>query len=358
MAHNLDFSRGSVAYFGALTPAWHGLGTTLDHVATSAEAMHAAKLDWRVEQRALQAEDMRRVTTHVANVRTDTGSILGIVGAGYEVFQNAEAFDFMDSLVGEQLAMYHTAGALDGGRQVWLLAKVPGAYEAAPGDTIDPYTLLVTGHDGSRALRVIPTSVRVVCANTLALAVSKAAAKGERGISIRHTASLKSRVESARAALSLVGKRHAMAAQEAQALAKRRLTTNEVRAYWNCLFPTQPGEKGSSLSSYLSALDPSAANALARFAPTGDVTEKQASANRDAFTLIRGNYRNSRNYMPGIEETAWSAYNAVSEYVDHQKNYRGRTQADRRENRLESVWFGAGNALKQAAYSAALALAV
>jgi phage/plasmid-like protein (TIGR03299 family) len=354
MAHNLDLSTGRAAYFGALTPAWHGLGTTLDHVATSAEAMQAAALDWTIEQRPLQTDDMRHVTTHVANVRTDTGSILGIVGEGYKVFQNAEAFDFLDSLVGEKLAMYHTAGALDGGRQVWLLAKLPGEYYVAPGDSVEKYTLLVTAHDGTRALRVIPTSVRVVCANTLALATS--GARG--GISIRHTASLRSRVEAARAALKIVGRRHDLAAEESRAMVGRRLATDEVRAYWNCLFPTQPGTDGSSLANYLGSLTPAAANALAQFAPSGEVTERQANKNRQAFSQIRANYRNPRNNFPGIEETAWSAYNAVSEYVDHQKTYRGKSASDRAENRLESVWFGSGNMLKQFAYSAALALAV
>ena len=69
----------------------------------------------------------------VANVRTDTKAVLGVVGRRYRVFQNHEAFDFMDGLVGDKLAMYETAGSLHGGKRVWMMASIPKEYRAGAG---------------------------------------------------------------------------------------------------------------------------------------------------------------------------------------------------------------------------------
>jgi hypothetical protein len=126
VAHEIDQTTGRAAVFVTGEPAWHRLGTVIEQATTSAEAIGLAGLDWRVEQWPVRAFDPDNNTTEagipdtVANVRTDTKAVLGVVGRRYRVFQNHEAFDFMDGLVGDKLAMYETAGSLHGGKRVWM----------------------------------------------------------------------------------------------------------------------------------------------------------------------------------------------------------------------------------------------
>ena len=137
MAHEIDISTGTPAVFTTGTAPWHRLGTTVADTQTSEEAICLAGLDWSVEPWPLVARRdgiEREVTGRVANVRTDTGAVLGVVGPGYKVFQNRAAFEFFDALVDEKLAIYETAGALKGGRYVWMLARLPKTLRAAGDD--------------------------------------------------------------------------------------------------------------------------------------------------------------------------------------------------------------------------------
>jgi phage/plasmid-like protein (TIGR03299 family) len=163
MAHEIDQTTGSAAVFVTGEPAWHRLGTVIAQATTSAEAIGLAGLDWRVQQwnvRPFGPDDQTvgtDIADTVANVRTDTKAVLGVVGKRYRVFQNHEAFDFMDALVGDKLAIYETAGSLHGGKRVWMLARIPKEYRAGADDLIKPYVLLTNTHDGSQALRM-PTA--------------------------------------------------------------------------------------------------------------------------------------------------------------------------------------------------------
>ncbi|MBA4188257.1 MAG: hypothetical protein C0467_09655, partial [Planctomycetaceae bacterium] len=174
MAHEIDTTTGNAAVFTVGQPPWHRLGVTVAEAQTSEEAIKLAGLNWGVEQWSVVARHAgleRAVTGRVANVRSDTGAVLGVVSNGYRVFQNKSAFDFFDAMVQEKLAIFETAGSLKGGRQVWMLARLPKTLRAAGEDEIRPYVLLTNSHDGCRALRMIPTTIRVVCANTLNLAL-------------------------------------------------------------------------------------------------------------------------------------------------------------------------------------------
>ncbi|MBA4190801.1 MAG: alpha/beta hydrolase, partial [Planctomycetaceae bacterium] len=174
MAHEIDMTTGRPAVMVAGDPPWHKLGQNVSEAQSSSEAMHLAGLDWVVQQWNLVARCEgieHEVTGRVANIRSDTKAILGVVSTGYRVFQNRAAFEFFDAIVQEKLAVYETAGSLRGGRQVWILARLPKTLRAAGEDEIRPYVLLTNSHDGSKALRMIPTTIRVVCANTLNLAL-------------------------------------------------------------------------------------------------------------------------------------------------------------------------------------------
>jgi phage/plasmid-like protein (TIGR03299 family) len=238
MPHEIDISTGTAAVFVTGTPAWHRLGRVIAEAATSADAIRLAGLDWHVEQWPCYAcrpgTNTVRPTDRVANVRSDTQAVLGVVSRDYQPFQNAEAFAFMDQIIGDGLARYDTAGALKGGRQVWMLARLPNEVRVARGDVIEPYALLVNGHDGARALTVLPTTVRVVCQNTLNLALGQA----RQVLRIRHEGNVGQRVEEARQCLGVVVRRVEQFEDEVTMLAGRRLTSVEVTDYLQQLFPT------------------------------------------------------------------------------------------------------------------------
>ena len=331
MSHEIDMTTGRAAVFVTGQPAWHGLGTVIEQAATSKEAIQLAGLAWRVEQWPVEAVDPQTQLTvqapqQVANVRTDTRAVLGVVGRGYRVFQNLEAFEFMDALVGDKLAMYETAGALRGGRRVWMLARIPGEYRAGADDLIKPYVLLVNSHDGTISLRMIPTTVRVVCNNTLNLALYHA---NGQGLTIAHRASLEERVREAREKLGVVVARFDRFDEELHAMLSVQMTGRKLDDYFEQQLP----------------------------APTGEMTDRQKANRKAILQSFRANFEDPANTLPGVRGTAWAAYNAVSQWADHQRQFRGRDDHQRQENRLSSVWFGASHQLKQQAYRGALALA-
>jgi len=328
MAHAIDTTTGKAAVFVTGKPAWHKLGKVIDTAATSAEAIELAGLNWKVEQWPITAfgpEGDRIECEKVANVRTDTKRVLGVVGKDYRVFQNAESFDFMDALVGDKLAMYETAGSLYDGRRIWMLASIPKEYRAGSQDLIKPYVLLTNSHDGTRALRMIPTTIRVVCQNTLNLALNNASAT--EGVSISHHPSLDTRILEARKKLGIITARFDEFDAELHAMIAEELNVARARQYFETLAP-EAGE-----------------------------TDRSKASRDEVISAYWQNFDNPRNTLPGIKHTAWAAYNAVSEYADHQKAFRGKGDAARANNQLNSIWFGQSADLKQRAYKAALELA-
>lgn len=324
MAHEIDQTTGRAAVFTAGAAPWHRLGVNVAEAQTSDQAIELAGLNWEVEQWPLSAtngEETRvACTEQVANVRTDTHAVLGVVGKSYRVFQNRQAFDFMDALVGERLAMFETAGSLKGGRQVWMLAKIPAELRVSETDLITPYALLSNSHDGSRALRIIPTAVRVVCQNTLTLALGRGASEG---VVVRHCESLTERVAEARRALSIVTERLKGHEAEAQQLHGRQVSVIEVNEYFRKVVGT---------------------------------TELREAGKQELYDRLWRNLSHATNTVDGMQETAWGAYNAVSFYADHQTRSVGNA-ATRDERRLSSIWFGSSSRLKQHAYDFALQLA-
>jgi phage/plasmid-like protein (TIGR03299 family) len=376
MAHEIDTTTGTAAVFVTGTPAWHRLGRVIAEAASSAEAIRLAGLDWEVAQWPLLAcgpttleEPAGRYVPcpgMLANVRMDTGAVLGVVSRDYRVFQNASAFDFMDAIVGEGLARYETAGALKGGRRVWMLAKMPQDVHVTGDDVVRPYLLLTNSHDGSMALRMIPTTVRVVCQNTLNLALGRA--RSGEGLTIRHCESLDGRVQEARAKLGLLTERVEQFADEARQLAACPLTDRQARDYFEQFFPTRPAaaapDRAVAPLSTEGLLDgileaQQAQTALVGELLAGHQEEQTRTERRNARILesLLESYHSPSNEALGIAGTAWAAYNAVSGWADHESTVRGKSDLERADNRLNSVWFGSANDLKQDAYAAALQLA-
>lgn len=174
---------------------WHGQGIRVEDAPTSEDAIRLAGLDWTVNQEPIYLSNGTKIDGNYANVRSSDNKPLGIVGERYKVVQNSDAFAFTDALLGEGVR-YETAGSLKDGKVIWLLAKMPESVEIL-GDKVDPYMVFTNTHDGSGAVRVCMTPVRVVCNNTL-----NAAMRGAKRVwSARHTGSVTDKLDDARETL-------------------------------------------------------------------------------------------------------------------------------------------------------------
>jgi phage/plasmid-like protein (TIGR03299 family) len=287
---------------------WHGLGRKVDGLQTAAEMLEAAGLDWEVVKTPL----LTRLPNHAivdvprsfAIVRTSDWSPLGVVGASYVPVQNREAFDWTDALVDSGEAKYETAGSLFGGRRVWASMEIPEGVEIE-GDKTRLFILVVNSHDGSLPVTALLTPVRVVCNNTLNLALSGA----RRSFRIRHIGEINGKIAAAREALGITFSYRARFEAEAKLLAAKKVSLSQVEKVLKETFPLPPTV----------AADP----------------EKAAAA---TWAQVMELYRTS----PTVEQfygSAWGVLQAVSEYLDHVVEYRGRRWGSA-DVRMDSILWG------------------
>lgn len=210
---------------------WHNLGIRVQEAPTSKDALYLADLDWQVEQQEIYTEQGNLVSGFKANVRDTDQKVLGVVTDRYKVIQNQEAFAFTDELLGEGVR-YETAGSLQGGKKVWLLAHLPHEYIIA-GERISPYLVFSNSHDGSGAIRVAVTPIRVVCNNTLNLALNTA----KRSWSAIHTGNIKNKLDEARNTLFMANSYMDELGREFENLRKKKLTDKQVMEYIALLLP-------------------------------------------------------------------------------------------------------------------------
>lgn len=324
MAHDLATTdnRTSMMYTGEVP--WHRLGTRLDEAATAGEAIEAAGLDFEVKLTRLVTVNDIPVPDKLAVVREDSHAILGVVGSSYRPVQNRECFGFLDAVVADGSLRYHTAGALGKGERIWMLAKLPDDIRVKNSDDItEKYLLLSNSHDGSSSLRVHFTGVRVVCANTLAIAARNG--RGQ-GVSIVHKGNLTSKVQQAQEVLGLAKRFYNDAEEQINRLAWHYPSLRQLEEYFRQVYPDSP--EGES-------------------ARTKNVRQE----------MLRLFEEGIGHDMPDIRHTTWTALNAVTEYVDHYRSTRGKTSLERASNRLESAWFGSGARIKERAWDLALEMA-
>ena len=214
---------------------WHGLGTKVLEAPASKDALQLAGLDWRVMQEPIYTAMEELVDGYKANVRDSDRKVLGVVTDRYRVIQNDEAFAFTDELLGAGVK-YETAGSLQGGRKVWLLAHMPHEYIIS-GERISPYLLFSNTHDGSGAIKVALTPIRVVCQNTLNLALANA----KRSWSMIHTGDIKEKMQEAKDTLFLAENYMDELGKEFEALRMKKLTDKRVMEYIEILLPIEDG---------------------------------------------------------------------------------------------------------------------
>lgn len=150
---------------------WHGLGFHVADSLTAKQMLKAAKLDWRVEKQALFLQDGTEINDNFALIRPKDGTVFGIVGNKYVPVQNEDAFEFFKEFVEAGKAKMETAGSLKGGKYVWGLANLNSSFKMRNNDVVKGYMLVGVPHEPDKSLLFKMTSVRVVCANTLALAL-------------------------------------------------------------------------------------------------------------------------------------------------------------------------------------------
>lgn len=215
---------------------WHGLGTAVEEAPTSIDAIRLAGLDWEVEARDVKTSDADGNSIIIpnckANVRTSDNKVLGLVTDRYKIVQNQEAFDFTDALIGEG-CKYETAGSLAGGKKVFLLAKMPE--QKILEEEFDPYICFTNTHDGSGSIRAVMTPVRVVCQNTLSLALETA----KRSWAMRHVGNLEAKLDEARHALQLAKDYMTNFEVVADQLAHTKVTEDDQMKVLESLFPIE-----------------------------------------------------------------------------------------------------------------------
>lgn len=215
---------------------WHGLGTMVAEAPDSAAALRLAGLDWNVIQKDIMTVDgSDTISGFKANVRDRDGSVLGIVTDRYKVVQNVEAFSFTDALLGDGVR-YETAGSLQGGRRTWVLARLPREY-IINGEEISPYLVFMNAHDGSGAIKAAMTPIRVVCQNTLNLALSTA----KRSWSFNHIGDISGKLDEARDTLLYAGQYMAELGKTFDGLNRMKLSDGKVIEFVNALIPEGDG---------------------------------------------------------------------------------------------------------------------
>lgn len=240
MSHNLHIdSTGEAALYLLKEKAWHGLGQVVSEAKTSKEVIEIAHLDWQV----LKTPNLANIngqyveTGSMSTYRSDTGVILGNrMTDRYEVMQNSEAFEYMDSLVAcDSDIQYETAGALGQGEKTFVTAKLPKYLRiAGSDDIIENYIVVINSHDSSVPLMVAFTPIRIVCNNTLNAAMKEISNK----VVIRHTKSLKSKLEEGRRLIGLATTYTDQMNQVLNQLAKTRISDTLAKDIIDKVFMT------------------------------------------------------------------------------------------------------------------------
>lgn len=199
----------------------------------SKDALRLAGLNWKVLQEPVYTENKELIQGYKANVRDTDRKVLGVVTDRYKVIQNEEAFAFTDTLLGEGVR-YETAGSLQEGRRVWMLARLPREFIIG-GERISPYMVFSNTHDGSGAVKTALTPIRVVCNNTLNLALRTA----KRSWSMIHTGDISGKIEEAKNTLLLADEYMTALGQEFEDLRKIKLSEKQVLDYIKILLPME-----------------------------------------------------------------------------------------------------------------------
>lgn len=325
MAHDIE---GNFAFFASGLPAWHNLGTVLKDAPSVEEAWRLAypfevfKLTAAAKVTDDQGNSVYSDSPdHSAIVRSD-GKHLSYASNAYEVVQPFQIFDSFSPLIDSGLVELEAGGSLSDGKRIWGLGKIKNSEcEILPGDPIKAYMLFHSSFDGSLTTGFKHTGVRVVCANTLAQAM-----RSQSDFTSRHTVNTHARIEDY--VKQVEAMLHGFSENVAimKALARKKVSREaQIRYIGECLLTK----------------------------PELELVEKDAlptkTMNKVRYVVDLLDTQRGLELIPAMRDTAWQAYNAISEYVTHEA---GRTD----DSRVNSQWFGAGAQLNNKAMALAQTL--
>lgn len=318
MAHELEIVNGeaSMAYAGDVP--WHGLGTKVPSDLSPEQMLKAAKLDWTVEKRPMffKTESGDKMTDQFALVRSSDDKHLTTISAQWKPVQNIEAFEFFNDFVLTGDMEMHTAGSLKGGKMVWAMAQIKESFELFGGDKVDGYLLFSNPHEFGRSIDIRFTPVRVVCNNTLTMALGS-----EEKYSIKINHRQRFDADDIKSVLGIAGERLQKYKDQAQFLGQKKFTQESITEYFNRVFPSmsKDEEKKGNLRSF----------PISRQAEmAADVLDSQPGSE-----FAKGSW--------------WQGFNAVTYLTDH---VLGRST----DSRLTSAWYGINRAKKEKALELAV----
>lgn len=297
---------------------WHRLGQKVHQIPTIEEAIVAAGLDWTVSTQGLYLADGTAIDKK-AVVRDSDNTALGVVGPKYQPLQNQQAFEFFNPFLQANEATLETAGSLRQGRRVWVLAKInKDPMEIVKNDTVEKFILLAHGHDGLMSVRVGFTPIRVVCANTLAMAKNSS---GSQLIRLKHTKNLQDNLEKVSEIMNAANAKFEATAEQYRELARREISTADLEAYIKMVF-----------------VGPE----------YGKMEAEGKKPARDIIPQVTRLFEEGHGaQLPGVRGTYWAAYNAVNEFLGYEK---GKDE----QARLDNMWFGQSAVLNDKALKEAL----
>lgn len=305
--------------------AWHGLGTVVENAPTPAEALKIASLDWSVEQWPISAtngEGIRlAIPNQAMNVRTDIRHPLGVVTTGYKPIQNAELADFCQ-LLAEQgdTVKVESAGSIRSGAKVWFLLKGE-SFTVRKADDITPYILVSNGHDGGTALRCTPTTVRVVCSNTLHMVIphreTKKTIKAKPACFVaNHLGDVADKIEQAKQVLGLYGRAMEQTRGLIESAAVRSMKRDDVQRFF--------------LECYTRDFGPIATN------PTNKSEERAKAKSQEAAVKVMQRF-DAEKRLAGA--TAWNAFNAYTGWLQNDRTF-WKNETKEHERKISGKLFG------------------
>jgi phage/plasmid-like protein (TIGR03299 family) len=329
MAHEIENTDSLV--LGSGKKAWHGMGRVVHETMDPLKALKYAGLEWEIDQRPMFTHVLEMnpetgkledkyvpVPNHVANYRSDTQEMMGIVRENYHVVNNRDAAEFAIALGGTNEVQVETAGSLQGGRKVWFLLKGDAFEVGGPDDVVYKYILLSNGHDGKAPFRVTPTTIRVVCSNTMHAVVPRFGEElAQSAYMVRHTSSMMDKLEEVREALKTYNRDNTELQQRATRLAKAQGDTEAYKAFF--------------WEAYQEAYSEIPMN------PQTKVEERRKERALDAYKSFTKRFDDEK----AVSGTGyWTALNAWTGVVQHDAKARGKDDMDRIEKRVQSNLFG------------------
>ncbi|WP_462409372.1 DUF932 domain-containing protein [Neobacillus sp. Marseille-QA0830] len=312
----------SMFYVGDMP--WHKAGISLNQPPDTKAAIIYAGLDWEVNKVDLYTEYGSRVNNYYGIIRNDNQKVLGVVGKGYKPLQNSDAFNFFDPLITSKFLEYETAGAIGNGEIIWILAKIKvnPTFEVHKDDSVNKYLLLSNSHDGQSAVNIKFTPIRVVCQNTLNIALNE----GET-TKIKHITNMHQKLVDVQIAVENINNVYLKVEEHFKKMVNHSLNEKKAIEYFNSLFP---------------------------IIGLNEIKTDSQLAKRNININIQNQLMKNFEEGFGVKElkiggTLWAAYNAVTQYVDHPSDYK---LGDKKL--LKRIWFGDGEAIKKKAFIMAL----